>query len=265
MPYAVYALAGQEHGCRVQFRLVQARSIGAAFYARADKEFLVPWCSFSSCRQWALVPCAVSTHAGKEWLCVAFYARADQERWLSPFRLVRTRSIWLSPFRLVQTRSIFFYLSSGVGKGDPRNLHSKEPWPSDWRSLSGKYSCKETGMRGFCSMSSPLYVGLAAFALLLDFLLLRRWCFLPCSAFGFVACGLGFLVLLQVADVHPSSSLVGASWSLAPSGGCAEGALWLELWQEWSWVLWRGTDLKDPNMIIAVCLAASGLGFLFSL
>ena len=53
LPYTVYALAGQERW--------------------------LLFCSFSSCRQGALV--------------VAFYARADQELGLSPFMLVRTRSV----------------------------------------------------------------------------------------------------------------------------------------------------------------------------
>ena len=66
MSYTVYALAGQEHCCRVQFRLVQARSLIVAFYAPADEELdcrltrsFGTICSFSSCRQGALVPCAV--------------------------------------------------------------------------------------------------------------------------------------------------------------------------------------------------------------
>ncbi|KAM1191667.1 hypothetical protein ACFXTH_012147 [Malus domestica] len=55
-------------GAVLQFQLVQARSVGVAFYARADQErwfvqfrlvrtrSLVPCCSFSSCRPGALCP-----------------------------------------------------------------------------------------------------------------------------------------------------------------------------------------------------------------
>ncbi|KAM1579561.1 hypothetical protein ACFX1Z_040991 [Malus domestica] len=38
-------------GAVLQFQLVQARSVGVAFYARVDQKRLVPCCSFSSCRQ----------------------------------------------------------------------------------------------------------------------------------------------------------------------------------------------------------------------
>ncbi|KAM1303155.1 hypothetical protein ACFX13_021172 [Malus domestica] len=67
--------------------LVQTRSIGVAFYARADQEHLVPCCSFSSCRQGALgLPfMLVQTRS----VDVAFYARADQEFCAMQFRLVR--------------------------------------------------------------------------------------------------------------------------------------------------------------------------------
>ena len=65
-----------------------------------------------------------------------------------------------------------------------------------WKKSFGKNSCKETGMRGSYSIGSPTYVCLVALKLLLGFLLLRRRCFLPCSTFGHVACGLGFLIFL---------------------------------------------------------------------
>ncbi|KAM2258862.1 hypothetical protein ACFX1S_003904 [Malus domestica] len=64
-------------GAVLQFRLVQARSVGVAFYARADQEH----CAM----QFRLVQARSFD--------VAFYARADQERWFVQFRLMRTRSI----------------------------------------------------------------------------------------------------------------------------------------------------------------------------
>ena len=88
MPYTVYALAGQEHWCRVQFRLVQAMSV--------------------------LVPCAVSARAGKERLC-RLLGSCERGALVSPFRLVRTRSFGC--YRFVKR----------FGRGVPRNLHSKEP------------------------------------------------------------------------------------------------------------------------------------------
>ncbi|KAM1101183.1 hypothetical protein ACFX14_007711 [Malus domestica] len=63
-----------------------------AVSARAGKEHLVPCCSFSSCRQGALV---------LPFMLV-------QTRSVVPllFRLVQARSLVVLPFMLVQTRSI---------------------------------------------------------------------------------------------------------------------------------------------------------------
>ncbi|KAM1738976.1 hypothetical protein ACFX11_014743 [Malus domestica] len=53
-----------------------------------------------------LVPFAVLTRAGKEQFSVAFYARADKERFAVAFYACADKELWLSPFRLVRTRSV---------------------------------------------------------------------------------------------------------------------------------------------------------------
>ncbi|KAM1149096.1 hypothetical protein ACFX2I_029632 [Malus domestica] len=80
-------------GAVLQFQLVQARSVGVAFYARADQERLVPCCSFSSCRQGALVLPFMLVQTRSVWCRVAVSARAGKELCFMQFRLVQTRSI----------------------------------------------------------------------------------------------------------------------------------------------------------------------------
>ncbi|KAM1721182.1 hypothetical protein ACFX12_022749 [Malus domestica] len=78
--------------------LVLTRSIGVAFYARADQEHLVPCCSFSSCRQGALGCCLLGScrpgalvlpfmlvQTRSIWCRVAVSARAAKERWVVTF------------------------------------------------------------------------------------------------------------------------------------------------------------------------------------
>ncbi|KAM1336827.1 hypothetical protein ACFX13_041862 [Malus domestica] len=73
--------------------LVRTRSVGVAFYARADQEralvspfmlvrirSVVP-CSFSSCRQRAFGAVLQFQLVQTRSFVVAFYARADQEHW----------------------------------------------------------------------------------------------------------------------------------------------------------------------------------------
>ncbi|KAM1800744.1 hypothetical protein ACFX11_032424 [Malus domestica] len=70
---AFYARADQER-CAMQFRLVQARSLVSCSLGSCRQGALVPCCSFSSCRQGALVSFAVSTRADNEHLvpCCSF-------------------------------------------------------------------------------------------------------------------------------------------------------------------------------------------------
>ncbi|KAM1422375.1 hypothetical protein ACFX2I_004514 [Malus domestica] len=63
-------------GAVLQFQLVQARSVGVAFYARADQE--------RCAMQFRLVQARS--------LDVAFYARADQKHCAMQFRLVQAMS-----------------------------------------------------------------------------------------------------------------------------------------------------------------------------
>ncbi|KAM1109786.1 hypothetical protein EV2_009471 [Malus domestica] len=50
-------------------------------------------CSFNSCRQGAFGAVLQFQLVQARRFGVAFYARADQERWFVQFRLVRTRSL----------------------------------------------------------------------------------------------------------------------------------------------------------------------------
>ena len=65
-----------------------------------------------------------------------------------------------------------------------------------WKKSFGKYSCKETGMRGSCSVGSPAYVVWSTFMFLLGFPLLQQWWFPLCSAFDYMTRGFGFLIFL---------------------------------------------------------------------
>ncbi|KAM2549276.1 hypothetical protein TB1_013661 [Malus domestica] len=68
--------------------LVRIRSVGVAFYARADQE---RWCCLlCSCRPGALVSPFMLVRTSS--VGVAFYARVDKERCAMQFRLVQTRS-----------------------------------------------------------------------------------------------------------------------------------------------------------------------------
>ncbi|KAM1705195.1 hypothetical protein ACFX13_027888 [Malus domestica] len=115
LPYTVYALAGQEH-------------LGAVCSFNSCRQGVF-WCRLScSCRQGALFPFAALARTGKERFSVAFYAHADKELWLSPFRLVRTRSFGVAfyaradqelsamQFRLVQARSLVSYNLGSCGQ-----------------------------------------------------------------------------------------------------------------------------------------------------
>ncbi|KAM1252181.1 hypothetical protein ACFX13_041048 [Malus domestica] len=133
----------------VQFRLVRTRSIWChgAVSARADKEHLVPCCSFSSCRQGAFGAVLQFQLVQARSVGVAFYARADQERCAMQFRLVQARSLMsyslgscgqgafgscslgsceqgafgaVVQFQLVQTRSIWCRVAVSARAGKER-------------------------------------------------------------------------------------------------------------------------------------------------
>ncbi|KAM1034758.1 hypothetical protein TB2_037548 [Malus domestica] len=71
--------------------LVQTRSVGVAFYARADQKL---WCrvavSARACKERVVSPFKLVQTRSVD---VAFYARADQERCVMQFRLVQARSL----------------------------------------------------------------------------------------------------------------------------------------------------------------------------
>ena len=85
--------------------------------------FFCAVCSFSSCRQGAL-GCRLLGSCRPGALVL-------------PFMLVQTRSF--VPCSLDSCgRGEFVNFVKQSGRGVPHNLHSKEPWPSDWRSLRAR-------------------------------------------------------------------------------------------------------------------------------
>ncbi|KAM1787734.1 hypothetical protein ACFX11_038099 [Malus domestica] len=94
--------------------LLRARSFSLCSLGSCEQGAFGAICSFSSCRQRAFGAVCSFSSCRQGAFVVAFYARADKERWCHV------------QFRLMQAKSLYWFVKRS-GRVIPRNLHSKEP------------------------------------------------------------------------------------------------------------------------------------------
>ncbi|KAM2750007.1 hypothetical protein EV2_028845 [Malus domestica] len=93
---------------------MQARSVGVAFYARADQEHCAVFSVLGRAGKERLVLPFMLMQTRSVWCCLLCSCRPGAL--MSPFMLVQIRSVVPCSFRLVQARSLVSYSLGSCGQ-----------------------------------------------------------------------------------------------------------------------------------------------------